>query len=291
MTPPAHVIARRVLALGALVAVIGLVIAGRPYVTLYDGVIAAQPYKYLDPGPGEAGQPPNATATVKLVSGASDLVAVATGENVPQAQIFVIPGGLVLVPGTTRIDISIAAVEPTAQPTDGHIAGNVYAVNVTNDAGLAIAARADAQATVELRAPDQSTTTATIERFDGTSWQPLPTTPAGLAALFTAVVTQFGEFAIVLPGPAATSAASAPGSGGAPSEAAASAAPAPTPAPAPGEDRGTLTLVLGGAALLIVVLVGALAFLPSRGKRPPPGRASRRDSGSSQRGGGSRRRR
>jgi hypothetical protein len=266
--------ARRALVAGAALAVIGLAIAGRPYAPLYDGVISAEPYKYLDPGPGQPGQPPTATATIKIVDGGSDLIAVATGESVPQAQIFVIPGGLAIVPGTTRIDVSIAAVEPRGQPTDGHIAGNVYAINVTNDAGLPIAAKADAQATVELRAPDQSTQTATIERFDGTSWQPLPTTAAGLAALFTAVVTQFGEFAIVLPGGAATPAASGAVESPGASQAVPSIGPAPSAAASPPEDRGTLTLILGGAAGLVVLLVAALALLPSRGTRPPPGRSA-----------------
>jgi hypothetical protein len=276
------VTARRLLVLGGIVAAIGLVIAGPPYATLYDGVPVVPPYVYLDPGPDQPGSPVGATATIKVINGASDLLALATPELVPQAQVFVIPGGLALPPGTTRIDVSIAAVEPTAQPTDGHIAGNVYAFNLTNDAGLPVSATTEAQASIELRAPDQATTTATIERFDGTSWQPVSTTAAGIGALFTAVVTQFGEFAVVLPGAAATGAASPPGSAAAPSIGGPSVAPSETPAGPSSDNRETLTLLLGGAAVVIVLVVAALAFLPSRGRRSPPPRSTR-SGGSSRR--------
>jgi hypothetical protein len=272
---------RRVLAIGAVLAVAGLLVGGRPVLPLYDGVINAEPYRYLDPAPGQPGSPPSATATVQVINGGNDLVAVATGESVPQAQLFVIPEGLTLPSGTTRIDVSIAAVEPPGgQPADGHIAGNVYAFDIANQAGAPISAKAEAQASVELRAPDQNTQQATIERWTGTAWEPVPTTAAGLAALFTAVVSEFGDFAIVLPGPAESGAASGgptgeasgfPASSGGGATEAATSAPA---TPGPTDNRGLLTLILGGVALAIVVLVAAVAFLPSRGRgggrKPPP---------------------
>ncbi|HEY2917176.1 MAG TPA: hypothetical protein VGI98_08185 [Candidatus Limnocylindrales bacterium] len=278
--------ARRSLAIGAIVAVVGMIVAGRPYVTLYDGVVPNEPYRYLAPGPGQAGEPSTTTISVKVVDGGNDLVAAATSETEPQAQVFVIPQGLALVPGTTQINVSIAAVVPPGpQPTDGHIAGNVYAFTVTNQSGVPISAKAEAQASIELRAPDPGTSDATIERYDGSAWRPLSTTAAGASELFTAVVTEFGEFAIVLPGAAATVAP--PGSPAGSSVVPGSAVASPPVAGPPATDgRATLTLILGALAIGIVVLVAAVALLPSRGRRPPPGRSI---GGGAGRGAGSRR--
>lgn len=272
--------ARRALALGAVVAMLGLVAGGRPSISLYDGVVPLEPYVYLDPPPGSPGNPKGATATLALQGGQSPLVAVATPELVPQAQLFAIPGSLVLPAGTTRIDVSIAAVEPPpVPPSDGHIEGNVYAITVTSQAGAAVTADPAAQVSIILRAPDPLTATATIVRFDGSSWVSLKTDPSGLGATFTAVVTQFGDFAVLLPGPAPTGAATpaATGAGGgsaapgAPSNAPeASVAATPAPGGPLGLDRQTVTLVLGGLAVVIVALVAAAALLPSR--RGPPGR-------------------
>jgi len=263
---------RAALTLGAVVALAGLVVGGRPWATLYDGVIVAEPYLWLDPPPGHPGNPQGATAQLNLEDGGSPLLAVATPELVPQAQVFAIPGALILPDGTTSIDVAIAPVEPPALPTDGHIAGNVYAITVTNQAGATIAADPAAQVSVVLRAPDPTTTTATVVRYDGTAWRPVKTDPAGLGATFTAVVTQFGDFAVLLPGPAPTA-------GGSPGPSAASSAgsslPAVTPVASqpPGTgfslDRDSLSLLLGALAVAIVGLVALVALLPAR-RRPPP---------------------
>jgi len=269
-------LARRTLALGAIIAVLGLALGGRPSITLYDGVLPVPPYKWLDPPPGQPGDPQGATATLPLQDGKSPLVAVATPELVPQAQVFAIPGGLILPSGTTAIDVSIAAVEPPALPPNDHIAGNVYAITITNQAGASITADPAAQVSVVLRAPDPLTATATIARFDGTTWQPVSTQPAGVGATFSAVVTQFGDFAVLLPGPAegASPGVSAQASAAAPTVEATAPAAEATPQPGSpfGLDRGTLTIVLAGIALLIVGLIAAAALLPSR-RGPPPGRS------------------
>jgi hypothetical protein len=265
---------RRTLALGAVIAVLGLAFGGRPSITLYDGVLPAEPYKWLDPPPGQPGDPQGATATLTLQSGKSPLVAVATPELVPQAQVFAIPGGLILPTGTTTIDVSIAAVEPPALPPNDHIAGNVYAITVTNQAGTPITADPAAQVSVVLRAPDPTTATATIARFDGSTWQPVSTQPAGVGATFSAVVTQFGDFAVLLPGPAESALPSVSAEASAAGPTAVATAPEVTPQPGGpfGLDRGTLTIVLAGAALVIVGLIAAAALLPSR-RGPPAGRS------------------
>jgi len=267
-------VARRALVLGAVLAVIGLVVGGRPSITLYDGVVPDEPYLWLDPPAGHPGNPQGATATLPLKDGKSPLIAVATPELVPQAQIFAIPAGLILPAGTTGIDVAIAPVEPPGQPIDSHIEGNVYAFTVTNQAGAPLTADPAALVSIVLRAPDPATATATIARWDGTTWQGIQTSPAGAGATFSAVVTQFGDFAVLLPGAAASPSAGAPSAAPTTSLPSESATP-PSATGAPGTlfglDKGTLTLVLGGAAILIVALVAVVALLPSRGPPPPPG--------------------
>jgi hypothetical protein len=270
--------ARRALALGALVAVLGLAIGGRPSITLYDGVLPAEPYRWLDPPADHPGNPQGASATIPVTGGTSPLVALATPELVPQAQLFAIPGALVLPAGTTQLNVTIAAVEPPALPTDGHIAGNVYAITLTNQAGQPVTADPAAEVSVVLRAPDPTTATAALARFDGTTWQPFPSEPAGQGAVFSAVVTDFGDFAVLLPGPGESSATSAASGEASPSAAAPTDTPGSTASPGAGSggiDRTTLNLVLGGLAVVIVILVALVAFLPSR-RRPPPGRDVRR---------------
>lgn len=271
-------------------AVLGLIAGGRPWISLYDGIVPAEPYVYLDPPPGQPGNPKGATATLALEGGQSPLIAVATPELVPQAQIFAVPGSMILPAGTTKIDVSIAAVEPPALPTDGHIAGNVYAINVTNQAGAALTADPADQVSIVLRAPDPLTATATVARFDGTNWVAVTTDPAGVGATFSAVVTQFGDFAVLLPGPAPSNAAS-PASSEATSSTLPTIGPEATPAgpiasPAAGGlfsiDRAMLTPLLLGVAIVIVLLVAAMALLPSR-RGPPTGRSGTGWSGGSRR--------
>ena len=192
------------------------------------------------------------------------MTAVATPEQPPQAQIFGTPGALVLPSGTTAIRISIAPVEPAALPADGHIAGNVYHISVTNQAGAAIRALASAQLTVVLRGPSGSSD-ATIERWTGSAWEKLHTSSAGLADTYLAVATDFGDFALVVPGPAPSGAPNAQASSGASSSAAVglveSPAPAESPAtqPAPATAGGGLSPLLIGSFVLTVVGLVLLA--------------------------------
>jgi hypothetical protein len=262
-----------------VLALIGLAIAGRPSITLYDAVVPAEPYRWLTPPPGQAGDPPPVTASLAVSGGSSPLVAVATPELVPQAQVFAVPGGLILPKGSTRIDISIMAVPPPAvAPPNAHVAGNVYAVTIVNQAGVAATADPSSEVSVVLRAPDPLTATASLARWDGTTWQVMPSIPAGVGATFGAVVTQFGDFAIVLPG---SEASAGPGSPTAATAPALGATPLPTDsvaAPPEGSDRQILTVVLGGLAVLIVALVAIAALMPSRRRTAGGGRTGSRGS-------------
>jgi len=214
--------------LGLVILAIGLLAIGvaqhaAPAMTppLYDGVVTIEPFRWLVPAAGQRGEPKSANSTAALENGASPLLAIATGEQPPQAQIFATSGAMVLPVGTTSIKLSIEAILPRSLPADGHIAGNVYRISVTNQAGVALTAPADKQVTVVIRGPE-NTHQATLERLTDTGWQALKTEDAGFASTFLSVVTGFGDFALVAPGagepyPTATpvGGSAAPGSTGA----------------------------------------------------------------------------
>src|SRR6185436_17280717 len=103
---------RRLIAIACLVLGLGVgaaaqVVAPLPGPPLYDGVPLDEPYVYLAPPPGASGGAQGASATLALENGTSPLVAIATPETVPQAQIFAAPGSLTLPPGTTSLSASI----------------------------------------------------------------------------------------------------------------------------------------------------------------------------------------
>lgn len=169
-------------------------LAGPP---LYDGVVVTAPYRWLSPPPGQPGGAQGASGTT-AVHGDSPVVALATPEEPPQAQIFAAPGTLVLPPGTTSLKLSIEPIRPDAPPPGGAVAGNEYRILVTNQAGAAVAGRAGGDVSIVIRGPAY-VAGATIEKFAAGTWQPLPTDTTGLPATFLAVVTDLGDFALVVP--------------------------------------------------------------------------------------------
>lgn len=197
-----HRVAVAAIAAGLALAVIAQRVTPIASPPLYDGVVVTDPYRWLSPPPGGLGGAQGATGT-EPVQGESPVVAIATPEEPPQAQIFAPPGSLVMPPGTSSLRLSIEPVEPNAAPVDGVIDGNAYKISVLNQDDLPVAGEAGGQVTVVLRGPPNGTD-ATIERFANGTWQPLQTDPAGLPDTFLAVVTDFGLFALVAPGPAAT---------------------------------------------------------------------------------------
>jgi hypothetical protein len=170
--------------------------AARP---LYDGVVPTEPYRWLQPPPGQPGGAKGTSATVTVSGGQSGLIVVATDEIPPQAQLFAAPGAITLTPNASTIHVAIEPVAPPAAPPSGYIDGNVYRISVTDQAGAALTAPAAQKVTVNLRSAQPNLASGTIERFDGTSWQPLGTPPTG-AGEFLAVVTEFGDFAVVAQG-------------------------------------------------------------------------------------------
>ena len=197
----------RWLGLGSLLAgllVIGFVQSVAPVATppLYDGVVPIDPYRWLNPPAGQPGGAKGASGTVEVHGSQSPLVAIATAEQPPQAQVFAIEKTLVMPHGTTKLRITIepVAVSGEPAPTDGHIVGNVYRILITDQAGGTVTALASGKVTVVLRGPD-ALADATIERVDDGAWRPLKTDSAGFASTFLAVVTDFGDFALIAPGP------------------------------------------------------------------------------------------
>ncbi len=259
-------VALATLAIGLLVIAAAQVLAPVAGPPLYDGVVPLEPYVWADPPPDHPGGAQGASATIAVEDGASDLVAVATPEMVPQAQVFAVPGALTLPGGATSIKVSITPLGPSVTPSTGYIDGNVYRIALTDQAGTPVTANVAQRVTVLLRSADPSLVDETIALLDGATWQPLKTSPPDMpGGGLLAVVTEFGDFAVISSGvsPYATAPASdqASGSSRPPSpstaETASPATAAPSGAPAPGGGPSTdfPWLPLGVAGIAAVMLV------------------------------------
>jgi hypothetical protein len=258
-------------------------IAGPP---LYDGVVVEDTYKWFSPPAGFPGGAQSASASGAVQGTQSPDLSVGTPEQPPQAQVFAGQGYLVMPAGTATINVSIEPVAPAAQPTDGVIAGNVYRFSLTNQAGAPISGQPDGGVTIVLRGPP-SLPTATIERLDGSAWRPLPTDPAGTPHMFTAVVTDFGDFALVAPpgwvpaspgaNPPVQVGPVVPGSSAVPSVSGSPETPVGSGSPP------LLPMVAAALALVCAIVAGVVFALRRKpkpltsGRRPPrPGSWARR---------------
>jgi hypothetical protein len=259
---------------------------------LYDGVYVPLPYVWLVPPAGQKGGAKGKSGSVAVDGSTNRLVAIATPEQDPQAQLLATSGALILPAGSTTVKFSIEPVLPAELPADGHIDGNVYRISVTNQAGAPLSAPASALVTVVLVSP-HSDPDRTIELDQGNGWQPLDTQNQG-PGVWLAVVTQFGEFAVVAPGaagspyPTATPSAGAPASGpvssGAPSSSAqpsvadvpsigvvsGSATPSETPASATASESGPPVAPIAIGLVIVVLAAGVLVWSRSRRNPPPP---------------------
>jgi hypothetical protein len=182
---------------------------------LYDGVMPIDAYRWLSPPPGRHGGAEGASSDVPVTENESPLVAIATPEQPPQAQIFAAPGSFGLPPGTTSLRVAIQPIPAVGIPADGHIVGNVYRISVQTQDGKPLTAPASARVSIVMRAPEE-VFEATLERFQNGTWRPIRTSPAGLGGTFLAIVTEFGDFALVEAGPARSFAAPSPSAPGQP---------------------------------------------------------------------------
>jgi hypothetical protein len=260
------------LAVGLLVAALARVLIPMAP-PLYDGVIPVGPYVWVDPPQGEPGGAEGATATVDVKDARSPLLAVATPELVPQAQLFAEPGGITLPASAQSIHVSIEPVRPTTAPKEGHVVGNVYRIGVTDQDGKPLSAPASAQVSVVLRSADPNLLYGVIGEFTDAGWHELATSPPGFGGTFVAVVTDFGDFAVIAPGAPPTTSTSTiqPGSptnrasGGVLLSPAVTAEPTIEPSRSPaGSDLGWI--VPAGVVLVVGIVLAALG-MASRGRR------------------------
>ena len=292
--------------LGLAVAGLGVVLIGLSQLIspltqppLYDGVTQNLPYVWLVPPAGAKGGATGSSGTAGVDHGLNRLIAVATPETDPQAQLLATSGALTLPAGSTSIRFSIKPVLPATLPPEGHIDGNVYRISVTNQAGAALSAPASALVTVVLRSPHSDTDrTMWVDTDQG--WQRLKSQDQG-PGTYLAVVTQFGDFAMVAPGPAASPYPTAsppsgvPGSGGPQASAAASgaaasgtpgatdevpsigvvggsSAPSAGPVVVSGSGSGEGPPVALIAVIVVLALVAGAVVFWARGRRRPPPR-------------------
>ena len=136
---------RRVRRTGLAACALGLGIAAAaqlaaPLATppLYDGVVVVQPYVFVNPPAVKPGGAKGASAHLALSGSKSPLVALATPEQPPQAQVVAGDGTLVLPATATALDVSITPLDPsvdTAAASTARVLGNVYRFAVVDQAG------------------------------------------------------------------------------------------------------------------------------------------------------------
>jgi hypothetical protein len=213
-------------------------------VPLYDGVVVAEPYRYLHPTGDQPDDPTSASSTEHVAGGKSPIFAIATDEQPPQAQLVSQDDAFQVAPGTTELKISITPVDPAVQPTSGSIAGNVYRFAVTDQSGNPLVAKpCDTCRSLVLRAPEDVTDGAIGHLVNG-AWVAVATFHAGTVAMFQANADTLGDFAVLVGG------APPDGNGGGSS------------------GLGLDPLVFGGVALGLFFVAVAVLFWYRR--RPPP---------------------
>ncbi len=266
--------ARRGLGLFALVVGLAVVVAAQRLAPiggppLYDGVIVEAPYVWLSPPAGFSGGAQGVDQTIPVQGGQNPDIGVGTAENPPQAQLVAGAGFLNLPSGTTSIKVSIQPVAPASLPAGWTIAGNVYHFSVTNQAGQPLTGQASGGVTIELRGPATLNAPA-IEHFSGGKWSELAADSVGQPNIFTAVVTDFGDFALVEPPGWAPDPQVVGGQYG-PLVPGVTAAAGPPGSQPEGQSSGLPWPIIGLAALAITIVaaIGGVVVLRRRRVRSP----------------------
>jgi hypothetical protein len=186
--------------IGAGFIVVALVRLASPGVSpLFDGVVVADPYRYLSPPPGADGSPSSAAETIDIVDGTSPAFAVFTAETPPQAELLAHGGELSIPTGSRSVKVTINAVAPGGDVPSGGIAGNVYRFTVTDQAGNPLALVPGQTMTLAMRGPAGIPGDASIARLDNGTWRPQATAPSGLPDFLLTNTSAFGDFAILGP--------------------------------------------------------------------------------------------
>ena len=185
-----------VLAAGLLV--MALVHVGVPGVSpLFDGVVVADPYRYLSPPPGGDGSPTSAAESIDIVDGTSPAFAVFTTETPPQAELLAHGGELSIPAGSRSVKVTIDPVAPSGDVPSSGIAGNVYRFTVTDQGGKPLAMLPGQTVTLAMRGPAGIPGDASIARLENGTWRPQATAPSGLPDFLLTNTTAFGDFAVL----------------------------------------------------------------------------------------------
>jgi hypothetical protein len=164
---------------------------------LFDGLVVNDPYRYLSPPIGADGSPSSAAVTLPVSGNASPAFAVYTSETPPQAELLAHGGELAIGVGSTSMKATIDPIPPPSSSSGGTVAGNVYRLTVTDQAGAALAFVPGQTMTLAMRGPAGIPASAVIARLVDSTWQPLPTNPSGLQDLFLANTDALGTFALL----------------------------------------------------------------------------------------------
>ncbi len=175
------------LAAGLVVIAAAQVLAPLDRPPLYDGVVVEEPYRYLAPGPGQAGDPTSYAGTEPVIGPASPAFAAATAEGPPQAQLIAQAGAFSIPEEATGMAVTIM---PVAPEPPGAIPGNAYRFSVTDEAGAPVPVATGSFVTLLLRAPTGLTEVTIVQLVDG-GWtrfrpcapaSPTPTTSTSMSS-------------------------------------------------------------------------------------------------------------
>jgi hypothetical protein len=210
---------------------------------LLDGVVVEEPYRYLQPIGGQAGDPGSADQIETVQGGVSPGLAAATSEAPPQAQLLAAPGAFDVGDART-MRVTIEAVTSGQLMPGRTLAGNVYRFSMVDENGGVIRVLPAASVTVVLRAPAGTARPVIVQRT-AEGWAELPTSYTGLSDLYlSSAVAQLGDLALVT-----------------------------VPSSIGGAGNGWPTWVPLALALALAVIVGGVALRESARSRPPSGRA------------------
>jgi hypothetical protein len=177
--------------------------AGPP---IYDGLpLQTEPYRYLQPPPGQATTAPPTSASENVKPSNLGLpFIVNTNESPPQAELQADPDAFAIPPSTPNLTITITPVSPAAPIPNGRLDGNVYRMSVTLPGGAPVVVRPGKHITVFLRGTGALGKTV-MDRFSDGRWTSLVTTLPG-SGYHAADSDRLADFTLVLlPGSAGLS--------------------------------------------------------------------------------------
>jgi hypothetical protein len=182
----------------AAVLVLAVQVAQPVGIPLYDGVVVQEPYRFLHPSGDQAGSPTSYTGELAVSGDTSPILSAYTAENPPQAQLIAQRNAFALTPGATNVLIAVTPVEPpSTPPPKGRIVGNVYRFSVTDQSGTPLQVRdCPGCMTLRMRAPEDTSHAVLMRYADGT-WHDVETFHEGIAGTYVTNVLALGDYAVV----------------------------------------------------------------------------------------------